>query len=285
MTAGVPSAMPYDAKDSSSKSSRSAKSAGNTKGTSESGAWIWRERPRWQRWVIAAVVVIASASVVTTPWWGPLALSRLDFFHVRTVEFDGVRFAKTPELLRRLAVDTTQSVWQPLDSLVSRIGEHPMVLSATVVRDLPGTIRVHVTERYPVALVPARGGLRPADATGSVLPIDPSVSLLDLPVAASGDSTLLSVLDALRQNAPELYARISSANRVAADELRFTLSGSEIGAAGPSMANALIVRTSPDVTVARFRDILPVEADLARNHLRAVELDLRFRDQVIARQP
>jgi hypothetical protein len=33
------------------------------------------------------------------------------------------------------------------------------------------------------------------------------------------------------------------------------------------------------------RDILPVEADLARNHLRAVELDLRFRDQVIARQP
>jgi cell division protein FtsQ len=28
-----------------------------------------------------------------------------------------------------------------------------------------------------------------------------------------------------------------------------------------------------------------VEADLSRNNLRAVELDLRFRDQVIARQP
>jgi cell division protein FtsQ len=67
--------------------------------------------------------------------------------------------------------------------------------------------------------------------------------------------------------------------------LRFTLIGSAIGAAGPSMANTLIIRTSPDVTVARFGDILPVEADLARNHLRAVELDLRFRDQVIARQP
>jgi len=37
--------------------------------------------------------------------------------------------------------------------------------------------------------------------------------------------------------------------------------------------------------VSRFRDILSVEANLARNHLRAVELDLRFRDQVIARQP
>ena len=51
------------------------------------------------------------------------------------------------------------------------------------------------------------------------------------------------------------------------------------------MANTIVVRTSPDVTVARFKDILPVEADLARNHLRAVELDLRFHDQVIARQP
>jgi cell division protein FtsQ len=51
------------------------------------------------------------------------------------------------------------------------------------------------------------------------------------------------------------------------------------------MANTLVVLTTTEVTVARFRDILPVEADLARNHLRAVELDLRFRDQVIARQP
>jgi cell division protein FtsQ len=51
------------------------------------------------------------------------------------------------------------------------------------------------------------------------------------------------------------------------------------------MSNTIIIRASPDVTVARFKDILPVEADLARNHLRVVELDLRFRDQVIARQP
>jgi cell division protein FtsQ len=45
------------------------------------------------------------------------------------------------------------------------------------------------------------------------------------------------------------------------------------------------VRATPEVTVDRFKDILPVEADLARNRLRAVELDLRFRNQVIARQP
>jgi hypothetical protein len=38
-----------------------------------------------------------------------------------------------------------------------------------------------------------------------------------------------------------------------------------------------------DITVERLGDILPVEADLARRQARVAELDLRYRDQVIAR--
>ena len=96
---------------------------------------------------------------------------------------------------------------------------------------------------------------------------------LDIPLVSSADSTLLHLLDGLRLHAPTLYARVTEAKRVGTEELHFAL--------GPSLR----VRARSDVTVARFRDILPVEADLARNHLRVVEFDLRFRDQVIARQP
>jgi cell division protein FtsQ len=39
------------------------------------------------------------------------------------------------------------------------------------------------------------------------------------------------------------------------------------------------------VTVQRLADILPVERDLATRQLRASELDLRYREQVIARLP
>jgi cell division protein FtsQ len=39
------------------------------------------------------------------------------------------------------------------------------------------------------------------------------------------------------------------------------------------------------VTLARLSDIEPVERDLAQRQLRPVELDLRYRDQVIARLP
>jgi cell division protein FtsQ len=95
---------------------------------------------------------------------------------------------------------------------------------------------------------------------------------LDVPVATTADSTLLHLLDGLRKDAPQLYARVSHGERAGTEEMRFRLGG-------------VTVRTTSDVTVARFKDILPVEADLSRNNLRAVELDLRFRDQVIARQP
>jgi cell division protein FtsQ len=38
-----------------------------------------------------------------------------------------------------------------------------------------------------------------------------------------------------------------------------------------------------DCTAARFAEIIPVEQDLERRGRRAAELDLRFRDQVVAR--
>lgn len=231
-----------------------------------------RERPRWVRVLRMTAAVLTVAAVVAAPWWGPRALSRLDYFHVRRVEFFGVRYAKTSELVALLHVDTLQSVWQPLEPLAQRLQAHPLVRSVEVERELPGRLAVRVVEREPAALVPADGRLQPADASGHVLPIDPVRVPLDLPLAAQSDSALLAVLDALRQSAPELYGRIVQAERVGKTELRFRL-------------GTLIVRTTPDVTVARFKDILPVEADLARNALRAVELDLRFRDQVIARQP
>ena len=229
-------------------------------------------RPTWLRGVRGISFVSAVGVVVGAPWWGPQALARLDYFHARRVVFEGVRYARPTELVALLRVDTLQSVWQPLEPLVERVGAHAMVASVAVERQLPGTLLIRVVEREPVAYVPRKGRLQPADATGRPLPIDPVRYPLDVPVAATADSALLHLLNGLRKDAPRLFARVSHGERAGPDELRFKLGG-------------VTVRTSSDVTVARFRDILPVEADLARNHLRAVELDLRFRDQVIARQP
>jgi len=229
-------------------------------------------RPRWKRMLRGFGALLLATAAVGSPWWGPRALSQLDFFHVRRVEFDGIRYSRAADLVRALGVDTTQSVWQSLPDLARRIAAHPLVAAAGVERRLPGTLVVHVVEREPIALVLSQGVLRPTDVSGAILPIDPARVPMDVPVASSADSALLHLLDGLRVEAPTLYARVTQAQRVNSNELRVFL-------------GSVMVRMTPDVTVSRFKDILPVEADLARNGLRAVELDLRFRDQVIARQP
>jgi cell division protein FtsQ len=45
----------------------------------------------------------------------------------------------------------------------------------------------------------------------------------------------------------------------------------------------LLVRATAGTTAERFAEILPVEQDLARRGVRARELDLRYRDQIVAR--
>lgn len=226
----------------------------------------WLQRAKW------AALALGIALLAAVPWWGPKALSNFDFFHVRRIEYEGVRYARVAELMALLKVDTLQSVWQPLEPLAERVAVHEMVKKAEVSRRLPSTLVVKVEERQPVAWVEDERGLRAMDGEGRKLPIDPTASPLDLPVVAGADSAILRVLVGLQQSLPELYARVTTADRTGKSELRF-------------MLDSVAVRTGSDVTVARFSDILPVEADLARSRISVRELDLRFRDQVIARKP
>jgi len=74
--------------------------------------------------------------------------------------------------------------------------------------------------------------------------------------------------------------------RTGKDEILLTLSRdtSEIpGIAAASQSAALRVRVPVGLSVERLADIFPVETDLARRQAHVDELDLRYRDQVIAR--
>lgn len=217
-------------------------------------------------WGIALLLVGAS------PLWAPLLMRRLAFFHVKRVEILGARYVSPAEVLARLHVDTNVSVWDPLAPLAARVETHPEVKSANVERKLPGTLVVEVVERAPVALVPGLDGFRVFDERGVVLPVDPTHAPVDAPVLDRPDPTVLKLLGGLRRELPSLYDRISAVRAVGSDELLLDLK------TGP-------VRAMKDAPLNRFADIDPVENDLAKRHLRASEIDLRYRDQVIARLP
>lgn len=215
---------------------------------------------------------VAALLAVGAPYWAPLLLARMDFFRVRRVEIVGARYVSADEVLARLRVDTTRSVWEPTAPLAARVATHPQVRRAEVTRRLPGTLVVVVEENLPVALVPTPQGFRAYDALGMPLPLDPARIPVDAPVLPLRDTTMLRLLGALRLAMPAVYERVSEVRPVGTDELLFAFA-------------EVPVRAMRDVSIERFADVAPVEEDLTRRHLRASEIDLRFRDQVIARLP
>jgi len=215
-------------------------------------------------------VVVALAVGVSAPWWGPRILSHMSYFQIRHVEVSGQRYLPPGEILSLLGVDTTISIWTDLDSLEGRLTAHPEIRAVRLERKLPGTLRVHVTENLPVALVPVARGLGVLDEDGTTLPIDPSRVEVDLPVVERADTALLALLADLRDESPRIFGRISAARRDSRGDVELTFA-------------SYSVLASTGVSAARLADIVPVENDLARRGARIAQLDLRFRDQVIAR--
>ncbi len=226
--------------------------------------WLRALGWRWPGIGLLAVIVLTSL------WWGPPAMSRMSFFRVHKVEVLGARYLAPDEVFTRLAVDTSTSVWDDFAPMRERVLDHPQVVDVRVSRRLPGTLVVRVTENLPVALVSSANGMRAVDAHGEELPFDPSRVHVDLPLIGSADSVISALLAGIQERSPDIFERISFVRRIGNDELVLSLT-------------EFAVRATPDLSPGRLADIIPVEEDLARRGARIVELDLRFRDQVIAR--
>ena len=238
-----------------------------TDGLADGAAPATRRGPRWLRIAIAAVLAVVLLSL---PWSAPALFRHLVFFRVRKVEIRGAVYLTPSEVLARLRVDSTANVWDDPSPLVARLKTHPQIRSVTVTRKLPATLVVRVQENLPVALVPNATGFAVIDGHGMPLPIDPAATKLDLPIVASRDTMVARLLAQLRAGYPTLFNRVSEVRREGRNELLVRLP-------------AVRVRTLANVTADRLAEVAPVEDDLARRHLAVAELDLRYRDQVIAR--
>lgn len=215
---------------------------------------------------------LAAVLVLSSPFWVRAGARHMAYFHARKVEIDGARYIAPDQIVTRMKLDTASSIWDDAGVWERRIGSHPQVREARITRRLPGTLVVHISEVPPVALVTSAAGLVPYDADGHRLPVDPTAFDLDLPVVPARDVAALKLLGEVRDHAPALFARINAVRRLPRGELSVQV-------------DSLMVLAARDLSAARLSDILPVELDLARRGRRVVELDLRYRDQVIARLP
>jgi cell division septal protein FtsQ len=219
-----------------------------------------------------ALIGVAVLLLVTLPLWAPLFMRRMNFFRVRRLEIAGTRYIPATDIVARAHVDTTRSVWDRMDQIADRVRTHPGVQRVEVNRKLPGTLVITVTEYQPIALVPGPQGFRVFDERGVALPIDPSRIDVDAPVLASADPALLHLLAGMKRSLAPLYSRVSELKRVGTHELLFLL-------------DEVPVRTLTTVSLDDLHQIDAVEDDLRKRSAHALEFDLRYTDQIIARLP
>lgn len=234
--------------------------------------------------LLAAPLLVALA---TAPLWGPRVLQRVDWFDVERVEVSGTRLLAPHEVLAAAGIQPGQSVWDTPAAWEAALRAHPVIADAKILRRLPRTLRIHIEEEQPVALLEA-GTLRLATAAGALLPVNPARISVDLPLlrvlpplAATGEieapetRALLAETGRLAQLDPGLLARVSEVKPSGSGELRLLLTQPEIEVLlkhGASSRRLLQLRAALD-EIERRRD--PGDP--------RVQLDARFTDQIVVR--
>ncbi len=238
-------------------------------------------RSRIRRWARRLAVGLVLTGAVALTVLAPRLLRQVDAFRVETVEVTGTRFLEPYAVVRAAGLDRSASVFDRKDAWRAGVLTLALVDDVRVRRRIPSTVRLEVREVEPVALV-AGDALRPVEASGRLLPLEPAGIVLDLPVlvgaavrngrvAGPAGASAVATLTSLAVRAPELADRISQVE-VGTGALRITFRDQGLEAVLP---------THPaEVQLLQLR---LAHADLrARGELGEVHtIDVRFRDQVV----
>lgn len=233
------------------------------------------------RWIMVAAVAAGGTAAATQV---PQVLRRMDVFRVDRVEVVGTRWLAPHVALAATGIDPEASVFDDSRPWREALIQHPLVADATIERRLPDGVVVNIRETEPVALA-TTPELRPVDARGRVLPIDPAGGSLDLPllvvrtgVADDGRLdrpaalALLAGYERIRLLDPALAARVSEIHPVP-QGLRFRFRR-------PLAAEALFPADAGPLHLRQLE--LTLEDLAARDELeRLRRIDLRFQEQVV----
>lgn len=235
-------------------------------------------RKRWQR----ALTLVGFGATAAVAWvYGPAVLRDLDVFRVQQVEVVGTRFLEPYAVVRAAGLDLESSVLDDADEWVTGATTLTLVDEIRVGRVFPGKIRLEVREVEPVALVSA-GSLRPVDASGRLLDLDPAGIALDLPIVTGLEvedtgvvegpsAAAVATVAMVMKRAPDVAARLSQAELRGHDLTLLFREGLTV---------AVLPAAASTAQVTQLR--LALADLLARGELDQVRtIDVRFRDQVV----
>ena len=241
-----------------------------------------RKPGRFVGWLSAAVLLGWGLS------WAvpriPGALAGVDWFQVRSLHVEGLRYLTPTEVELAAAVPTAANLWDDTDPLVARLRAHPLIRAVEVRKRLPGTLVFEVKERVPVGLVPTPT-LQPVDRDGRRLPLDPVLHPLDLPVIRPGRDMAGTPAPATIAAAARETARLADADPAFWAGISVVTEDSSQNIVLEWGDPAVRIHYRVPLAQVRVREVLAVLADAADRTGGQIPatLDLRFADQVVVR--
>jgi cell division protein FtsQ len=218
-----------------------------------------------------------------------------DHFRIRSsqaIEVDGNSHLSRAQMLSVFGEDVDQNIFRvPLEQRRAQLEQMPWVERATVMRLLPNRIRVHVTERVPVAFVRQGGNIGLVDASGV---------LLDIPPDAPGNPnysfpvvTGIRAEDtpAAREQRMKLFAAflkdLDSDGKGTSSQL------SEVDLSDPEDVKALIPYQNAEVLVhfgqtgflQRYQRFMDHVAEWRSQYPHLASVDMRYERQVVLQMP
>jgi len=221
---------------------------------------------RWV-WLARGAVVLA---LLSAWWWLPVSLRPLSFFAVRQIEVRGTRYLSPQAVVVAMGLRPRASVFDNLHDVERRLTDVVGIAGAKVVRILPATLRVEISEVEPVALAEGPDGLVPVAADGRPLPYDVIQSPVDAPIVSAADRELLEALKQVQATDLGLYADVAAA-RSQGGELVLDMTRGRL---------RLDVPVDPEVV----RSVSAVRRTLDSLQVSWREIDWRFKAWVVVRK-
>ena len=262
----------------------------------------------WARLAILSGAVLAVAGMAANFLLYSPALALSD---PAQIQLSGNQYVARDAVVALFLPDRNHSLLRvPLETRRAQIERISWVESARVMRALPDTIRVEITERRPVAFLRAASELALVDAHGAILE-RPLQGDFRLPVVSGMDEStpreerekrlrlfqqFLSEIETVRPGAGDL---LSEVDLFSAEDLRAMMlppaggapgeAGVRAGAPGEAAAasgGAVLVHFGASDFGPRFRLLLENFAQWQSQAGRVASIDLRFKKQVVvSRQP
>ena len=171
------------------------------------GRQLPRRRVLARRWVAVLVLLVVTALVyllLFTPVLG-----------VRSMAVGGNKLVSTEDIVAAAAIAPGTPMFRvDTDAARDRVARLPRIASVDVSRSWPGTVRVTVTERVPVALVKASDGYHEIDGTGVDFAVIPKavagIPALVVARAAPDDESTVAAVAVLTHIPKQLLKRIKT---------------------------------------------------------------------------